>query len=695
MKKIILIVFILAIIVTGVTFGYFYYSDKKERNNDPSEVLTNYYEALKDKNYEKMYSYLSEKSKETIKTELIQKNSFESADELAEKYFVSRNKNIYEGIEADNIEISISQVNELNTDKTQIKYQTTMDTSAGKISFSNTANFLKSEDKKFYLDWSSKIIYPELENTDKIRVSTISALRGQLLDRNGVYLAKRRMDSSVGLVPGKMSQNKDQDIKKIAELLETTVEDINTKLKAPYVNNDVFVPIRTISSSQTDIINALLKIKGIKIQDDEQREYPLGEKISHLIGYVQGISAEELKANAGKGYTANSVIGKTGLEKVYEDRLRGTTGIEIYVEDASTEKKHTVVKREKKDGDDIKLTIDSNLQSQIFEDYKTDKSATVVINPKTGEILALVSTPSYDSNDFIKGISTVKWNELSNNTNTPLISRFQAAWAPGSSFKPVVGAIGLTSNKFTAEENFGKTGTSWQKNASWGKFRVTTHAQYGGAANLRNALIYSDNIYFAKAALKIGTQTLTESLTKIGFNNNVPCGLETNKSQYANSAGITSEAQLANTGYGQGEVLVNPIHMASIYSAFVNDGSMVKPYLEFKENAIASVEFWIKDAFTKEAANTIKDDLVQVVENPGGTGHSAKTYGMKIAGKTGTAEIKKSTTDTTGTELGWFNAFIADETSQKQMLVISMIEDVKYRNGSLYVVPKVKKIFSY
>ena len=695
MKKIFLIIFIIILIAAGIVFGYFYYSSKQEKRNDPSEVLVSYYEDLKEKNYEKMYSYLSKKSKEMIKAELVQNNNFEQGKDLAEEYFKSRNKNIYEGIGANNIEISILQVTELNDEKTQIKYQTDMDTDAGKISFQNTVNFFKEEDKKYYLDWTSRLIYPELENTDKIRVSEIPPLRGQILDRNGVYLAKRGTASSVGLVPGKMNQDKTQDIKKIAELLETTEENINTKLKAPYVKDDVFVPIKTISSSKTDLINSLLQIKGIKIQDEEQREYPLGEKLSHLIGYVQGISAEELKENTGKGYTEYSVIGKSGLEQVYEDRLRGVTGYEIYIEDASAEKKHTIVKKEKKDGDDIKLTIDSNLQTKIYEDYKTEKSATVVINPKTGEILALVSTPSYDSNDFIYGMSEEKWNKLLNDSNNPLISRFQASWAPGSSFKPVIGAIGLTTNKFTAEENFGKTGTSWQKDTSWGNFRVTTHAVYSGYANLRNALIYSDNIYFAKAALKIGYDTLAESLKKIGFNLNVPCGIETYKSQYSNSDEIMYEAQLANTGYGQGEVLVNPIHVASIYSAFVNDGNMIKPYLEFKENANASKEYWIQNAFTKEAANTIKDDLIQVVENPGGTGYGAKTYGMKLAGKTGTAEIKKSVSDTTGTELGWFNAFIADDTSEKQMLVISMIEDVKNRNGSLYVVPKVKKIFSY
>lgn len=697
MKKIVLIICMILLVAAGATWGYFYFNSKQEKNNDPTDVFTSYYDALKNKNYEEMYSYLTENSKNEIKNELISQitSQEKSKDELALQYFISRNKNIYEGIGANDLEVSIIQVNELNNEKTQIRYQTSMNTIAGKISFSNTANFIKADDKKYYLDWSSKLIYPELDKTDKVRVTSIYALRGQILDRNGVYLVKRGTASSVGLVPGKMGDTKEQDIKKMAEILGITEDTINTKLKAPYVKSDVFVPIKIISSSETDIINSLLQIKGVKIVDEEQRQYPLGEKISHLVGYVQGINAEELEANKGKGYSSNSIIGKSGLEKLYEDRLRGLDGYEIYVADASETKKHTIVKREKKDGEDIKLTIDSNLQSKIYDDYKTEKSATVVINPKTGEILALVSTPSYDSNDFIAGMSTSKWDELSNNTNNPLISRFQATWAPGSSFKPIIGAIGLSSSKFTANDDFGKTGTSWQKDSTWGKFKVTTHAQYSGPANLMNALIYSDNIYFAKAALKIGTTTLVNNLTKIGFNSEIPCGIDTSKSQYANSAGITSEAQLANTGYGQAEVLVNPIHMASIYSAFVNDGNMIKPYLEYKENAEVSSEYWIKEAFTKEATNTIKNDLIQVVENPGGTGYGAKTPGLKLAGKTGTAEIKKSTIDTTGTELGWFNAFIADETSKKQMLVVSMIEDVKNRNGSLYVVPKVKKIFSY
>lgn len=677
LQKTIIIIFVIILVIGLSIGGYLTYQYNKSSKNNPRDLLLDYFADLCNKDYEKMYEYLTEDSKSAISKE----------------DFVTRNKNIYNGIEASDIQVDINQVNEINNDKTQITYTTYMNTLAGKINFTNTVDFLKDKEKKYYLKWSSKVIYPELEATDKVRVATVQPKRGQILDRNNVVLAGKGSSSSIGLVPGKMSENREDDISKISQILNISAEKINTELSASYVKDDTFVPLKNVSKLDKQTEETLLAIKGIMIKETEKREYPLGEKLSHLIGYIQNINAEELEKNKEKGYTSSSVIGKTGLEKVYEDRLKGSIGYEIYISNSNGNKKHTIVKREGKDGEDIKLTIDSNLQTKIYNDYSAEKSTTCVINPKTGEILALVSTPSYDSNDFINGISQEKWNQLSNDSRKPFYSRFQATFAPGSSFKPVIGAIGLTTNKFTAEDNFGKSGTSWQKDASWGNFRVTTLATYGGAANLRNALVYSDNIYFAKAALKIGTNTIIEQFKKLGFDTEISSELSVSKSQYGNNGKITSEAQLANTGYGQGEVLVNPLHMASIYSAFVNNGNMIKPYLEYK--AETSPEYLVTGAFSAEAANTVKEDLIQVVESPSGTGHSAKISGVTLAGKTGTAEIKATTTDKTGTELGWFNAFIADENSKKQMLVISMIEDVKNRGGSHYVVPKVKKIFEY
>lgn len=527
LQKTIIIIFVTIIIIGLIVGGYFIHQYNKSSKNNPKELLVEYFSYLSNKDYEKMYDYLTEESKSTISKE----------------DFVNRNKNIYNGIEASDIKVDINQVNEINNDKTQITYTTYMNTLAGKINFSNTVDFLKNKEKKYYLNWSSKVIYPELESTDKVRVATVEPQRGQILDRNNNVLAGKGVASSIGVVPGKMNENREEDINKISQILNISVEQINTELSASYVKDDTFVPLKTISELDKQTEETLLKIKGIMIKETQKREYPLGEKLSHLIGYIQNINAEELEKNKDKGYTSSSVIGKTGLEKTYEDRLKGSIGYEIYISNSNGNKKHTIVKKEGKDGENIKLTIDANLQAKIYNDYSAEKSATCVINPKTGEILALVSTPSYNSNDFINGMSAEKWNQLSNDARKPFYSRFQATFAPGSSFKPVIGAIGLTTNKFTAEENFGKSGTSWQKDSSWGKFKVTTLATYGGVANLRNALVYSDNIYFAKAALKIGSNTLIEQLKKIGFDTELLNELSLSKSQYGNGGKITSEAR--------------------------------------------------------------------------------------------------------------------------------------------------------
>ncbi len=267
------------------------------------------------------------------------------------------------------------------------------------------------------------------------------------------------------------------------------------------------------------------------------------------------------------------------------------------------------------------------------------------MEPKTGELLALVSTPTFDSNDFVLGITDSKWQELNNDENKPLYNRFTQKYCPGSTFKPITGAIALTTNTITPNDDYGYTGTSWQKDSSWGDYKITTLTSYNGAKNLLNGLVYSDNIYFAQTALKTGRDQFANNLNKLGFNEQLPFLMELAKSQYANQNGnkIEGETKLADSGYGQGNILVNPIHMASIYSAFANEGNMIKPYLEYKE--AKSGEIWKEGVFSKDTANTIKNDLVQVVENVQGTGHTAKIDGLTIAGKTGTAELKASEDD--------------------------------------------------
>ena len=314
------------------------------------------------------------------------------------------------------------------------------------------------------------------------------------------------------------------------------------------------------------------------------------------------------------------------------------------------------------------------------------------MQPATGELLALVSTPTFDSNDFTLGMTTDEWNALNNDENRPLYNRFIQRYCPGSTFKAITGAIGLTTGSITADEDFGYTGTSWQKDSSWGDYRVTTLTGYSGPKNLLNGLIHSDNIYFAQTALKIGTSKFTESLDKIGFNKQLEFPLTLATSQYANEDGINSEGKLADSGFGQGNILVNPIHMASIYSSFYNNGNMIKPYIEYKEDK--TPEILIENAFSEEAANTIKDDLIQVVENPEGTANDMKVNGVTIAGKTGTAELKQDKEDTESGTLGWFNCFTTDQ-GDNDKLIIGMVENVQNNSdgGSHYLIKMIRKLF--
>lgn len=653
---------------------------KKNAWRTPEELLVEYIHHIPKQEYEEMYAMLH----------------IEASGNISQEAFIKRNSAIYEGIEARNMVVEIISYDE---EQMSVTYQTSFDTVAGTISFENEALFLKGEDG-YKLVWDDSMIFPNLTSADKVRVSTTQAERGEILDRNGRVLAGKGTASSVGIVPGKL-ENREEAIAKIAELLEITPEAIEKKLSAKWVKDDSFVPIKTIPKveeielmkiepdeevlKELERHETLLEIPGVMISDVEVREYPLGEAATHLVGYVQSVTAEDLEEHAGEGYTANSVIGRSGMEGLFESELKGHNGCRIYIVNSEDKEKEELACILVQHGQDIWLTIDTDLQVSLYEQFKEDKSCSVAMNPYTGEVLALVSTPSYDNNDFIMGLSSEQWTALNEDENKPMYNRFRQVWCPGSTFKPITAAVGLESGAIDPMEDYGNVGLSWQKDASWGSYHVTTLHAYEPVI-LENALIYSDNIYFAKAALKIGSEEMESSLTGLGFNEQLPFEIKMAESQYSNSEGIETEIQLADSGYGQGQVLVNPLHMACIYSAFCNEGNVIKPYLVYQNEAEA--EYWIPGAFSNETASRVLEGTKKVVNDSNGTGYAAHQDDILLAGKTGTAEIKASKDDTSGTELGWFAIFTAEDTVERPILIISMVEDVKGRGGSGYVVKK-------
>ena len=698
---------VLGFLIAAGAFLFISQSRVKEAVKSPEELLTDYMQYLADGEYETMYGMLDAQSHLNISLEDFEK----------------RNRNIYEGIEASNIRIELKGT-ELNKDGSQaVDYQTTMDSMAGEISFFNQVNFkeeetVREDGKKgkpeYKLAWSDRVIFPQLGSDDKVRVSTDKASRGRVLDRNGNLLAGEGTASLVGLVPGRMSREpgnetgySGEDLQRLSQLLGISVENISKKLSAGWVKDDSLVPLKTVKpvdelklqttpGDEENLRNKalqdeLLTIPGVMITDTPVRSYPLGEKAAHLVGYVQNVTAEDLEEHQGEGYLTDSVIGRTGMESLFEKELKGRNGTRISIVSAEGREKLVLASITRIDGQDIRLTIDSRLQETVYDTFQDRKSCTVAMNPFTGEVLALVNTPSYDDNDFIYGMSEEKWAALNEDERKPMLNRFRQRFAPGSSFKPITGVIGLNTGALSPDENFGETqaGLSWQKDAGWGGYYVTTLHGYS-PVNLENAYIYSDNIYFARAALKIGSGDFMAGLDRLGFNQKIPFDIAVAEAQYSNTEKIESEIQLADSGYGQGEILINPVHLAALYTMFPNRGTVLKPYLLYR--AEPSPEAWIEQACTAETAETIENALLKVVSSEHGTGHKAMRQDITLAGKTGTAEIKASKEDTGGTELGWFAVYTADKNTNTPLLLVSMVEDVKNEGGSGLVVGKAKAV---
>lgn len=640
----------------------------------PEELLTEYIDLLNQGDYADMYDFLTEEAQETTDKET----------------YVNRYKNIYGGIEASDVRIDIADEGDKKDEKAEtqrVKYTLTMDTIAGELSFDTVAIFTQNEDGDYKMSWDSQDIFPNLYNEDTVKVVTTQAKRGNIYDRNQVELAREGIASSVGLVPGKLPEDRDGAIAQLSELLEISTEKIEKALSAGWVRDDTFVPLRTVAKDAMELKEKLLEIPGVMISDTKVRFYPFGEKAAQLTGYVQNITAEELEKRTGQGYNRNSIIGKAGAERIYEEQLRPKDGYTIEIRNQLGEVKDVVLEKPAEDGQDVKLTIDITLQQYLYQEMEGDEGCAVAMDPTTGAVRALVSTPAYDPNDFVMGYTASAWEALNSDESQPLYNRYLAAWTPGSSFKPVVAALGLTAGTLNPDEDVKNDGLKWQKDSSWGDYYVTTLVDYP-VKNLENALVHSDNIYFAKAACALGEKDFMKGLDSLGFGEELPFDFAATASGYGSDGRIASETELADSGYGQGKILVNPIHLSSIYSALVNGGNMVKPYLLDGE----SVTYWKEGVFTKEAADTVLADLYQVVEDSAGTAHAAQRDAFRMAGKTGTAELKISKDDTEGQELGWFVGMCVENT-EKPLLITMMIEDVKGRGGSHYVIPKVMKGF--
>lgn len=648
------------------------------KTTSPKDSFEKFASSWEGSDFSSMYKLLSADIKENVD----------------EKYFVDRYNKVYGDAKVSKVTVNPQYPDKFKADKNNevtFPVSVTLDTPIGPKQFTYNAKLVEEKrDKKksWYISWEEAMVLPELSKGYGVKFEKMLGKRGEIKDRKGNGLAVNKQAVAISIVPEQIASDRANIVSKLSEILGITVEQIESKLNEGWVkaNPKLLVPIINIPRDEMPKILKALELPGVKGPSASSlvRSYPAKDAAAHLIGYIGSITDEELKKYKSQGYDANEVIGKTGLESIFEMRLRGEIGGTLYILDEKGNKKESILQKMPKDGEDITLTIDINLQRDIFAQYGGEAGASVAVHPKTGEVLAMVSSPSYDPNIFIAGISGKQYDALLNNPRKPLISRFDKAVVPGSTFKPVTAAIGLRSGKLNPDNEMKIDGTRWKK-ASFGDYSITRKHADDSSVNLLDAFVYSDNIYFARAALDIGKEEFLKGAKDFGIGEKINFQYPMNPSQIGS---LDSEIEIADSGYGQGKVLMNPLHLALIYSSFVNEGNVLNPILELKDKA-EKPSIWKEKVTSKEVSDTILRDLVEVVENLHGTAHSVKVQGITFAGKTGTAEFGKVQQDTVGKENGWFAAL---NTDNPKLMLIMMIEDVPTTEGSGHVLPKAFNI---
>ena len=352
--------------------------------------------------------------------------------------------------------------------------------------------------------------------------------------------------------------------------------------------------------------------------------------------------------------------------------------------------KITIASKEIKNGNDIKLSVDYDLQNKVYSEMSGEKGAATAVNPKTGEVIAMVSAPSYDSNTFTTYISKTQKAKWEENNHADEINRFNKSYAPGSTMKLLTSIIGLENGVINPTEAKDIQGLKWQKDSSWGDYKVTRVIDPGKAVTLKDAANYSDNIYYAQVALDLGSEKFINGLKGFGIGEELTFEYPMEASQISNDGELNRDIIIADTGYGQGEVMVTPIHIALFYSTLSNEGNMMQPRLVISENPEAKV--WKEGLISQNNLPILIDGFTASVNDAGATLPDGAVPGHRVAGKSGTAEIKASQDDSNGTENGWF---VSTDPDSSKISISMIIENVKNRGGSHVTIPKVRNVMEY
>lgn len=548
--------------------------------------------------------------------------------------------------------------------------------------------------------------YGQKADGNRIRLVPTMAPRGIFFDRNGVALVSNLPGFTVSLLPinGEIPED---IIVKLASILMINVDEIKKKLSQ---TNGKFEPVRIKANIGPDVVTKIeerrAELPGVVIEIQPIRNYVNNELAAHLFGYVSEINDVQLEKLKDEGYKTGDIVGKFGLEKVYDRELRGTDGGDQVEVDVTGRPVNVLGKKETIPGKNLVLTIDYRIQKaaeiaideqlnylQTKSQFRNAKAAAAIaMNPKTGEILAMVSRPTFNPNLFAGGISSKDWKNINENPNNPMNNKsISGEYPPGSTFKIITGAAALELGKVTPEEKILDTGKHWIID------KGNAEGEALGWISFKQALSKSDNVYFYEMGNRLGIDNLEKYARMFGL------GMVTGINLPGESEGLVANKRYKEKVYGedwylsetfdaaigQGFQLTTPLQVAVMLSEIANGGQRYRPYLVSKilganGNVVKNFvpEEMGKITISPPTLNLIRESLRDVALE-GGTGAEAfRDFPVSIAGKTGTAE------NSHGSDHGWFIAYGPYE--DPRIVVVVIVEQGGF--GASSAAPIARKI---
>ncbi|MCF9045241.1 penicillin-binding protein 2 [Acinetobacter nectaris] len=505
----------------------------------------------------------------------------------------------------------------------------------------------------FYLQVVHYKDFSAASDSNRIRLQPIAPTRGYIYDRNGILLADNYPVFTATLSKADVDDIDDtvQRLKPVLDLSEDDIDKFNARIKTAKKTERVALKLNINEAEIARFSEEKYQFPGVQIETQMTRYYPYGELFAHIIGYVGRINDRELKSINKDAYAGTNLIGKSGVERYYENLLHGIPGNEAVEADAHGNILRHLGRKEPAQGDDLYLSIDYGLQVVASEQLAGRRGAVVAINPKTGEILALVSSPSFNPNLFVTGISGKDYAALRDNLDQPLYNRaVQGTYPPGSTIKPVEGLGGINYGVVDWSTAIHDPGY-FQLPGDPHKFRDWKKAGHG-IVNMNKAIQESCDTYFYILSNQMGIEHMNEWMRQFGF------GSKTGLDLPSESAGIYPNPEWKMKNYkskwlrgetisvsiGQGAFTATPVQLAMAIAILSNQGRHITPHvLSSVKGALAhpihnDTDGNVKFNGTQDDWLKMRDAMVDVINH--GTGRSIRTNAYQIAGKTGTAQVK-------------------------------------------------------